>query len=104
MGHLIPARRPDRVIINNNKKKKRRIFRIVDFTVPVNHRVKIKEIEKINKYLDFVGGLKTWWNKRVTVISVEVGSLGTVPKGLERRLEESVIRRRIETIKTTTML
>ena len=34
--HLIPARRPDLIIINNNKKKKR-IGKIVDFAVPADH-------------------------------------------------------------------
>ena len=46
--HLIPARRPDQVIIN----KKKRACRIVDFTFPSDHRVKLKESEKKNKYLD----------------------------------------------------
>ena len=48
MDHLIPARRPDLVII----KKKKRIFRKVDLTVPTNHRMQIKENEKKDKYLD----------------------------------------------------
>ena len=39
--HLIPTRRPDLIIINNNKKKKKkeRICKIVDFTVPADHRI-----------------------------------------------------------------
>ena len=47
--HLISARRPDLVIINNNKKKK--TCKIVDFAVPAEHRVKLKENEKKDKYL-----------------------------------------------------
>ena len=42
--HLIPARRPDLIIIN--KKKKTRICKIVDFAVPANHRINLKESEK----------------------------------------------------------
>ncbi len=34
----------------------------------------------------------------VTVISIAVGSSVTVPKGIEKRLEEFEIRRRIKTI------
>ena len=41
MNHLIPARRPDLIIIN--KKKKKRICKIVDFAVPADHRIKLKE-------------------------------------------------------------
>ena len=46
--HLIPARRPDLIIIN----KKKRIRKIVDFAVPADHRINLKESEKKDKYLD----------------------------------------------------
>ncbi len=49
--HLILARRPDLIIIN----KKKRIFKIIDFAVPVNHRINLKESEKKEKYLDLAG-------------------------------------------------
>ena len=45
---LISARRPDFIIINQKKK----IFKIVDFAVPADHRIKLKECEKRDKYLD----------------------------------------------------
>ena len=54
MDNIIPAGRPDLVIIN----KKRRAFHQVDFGVQVDHRVKIKENERVEKYLDFVKELK----------------------------------------------
>ena len=44
--HLIVARRPALRIIN----KKGRTCRIVDFAVPADHRVKLKESEKKDKY------------------------------------------------------
>ena len=40
--HLISARRLDLIIIN----------KIVDFAVPADHRIKLKECEKKNKYFD----------------------------------------------------
>ena len=52
--HLIPARRPDLVLIN----KKKRTCQLVDFAVPADHRVKLKESEKIDKYLDLARELK----------------------------------------------
>ena len=55
--HRISARRPDLIIIN--KKKKKRICKIVDFAVPANHRIKVKECEKKDKYLDIARELKT---------------------------------------------
>ena len=38
--------------------QKKRIFRIVDFAVPVDHWVKMKESEKKDKYLDIARELK----------------------------------------------
>ena len=40
--HLILARRPDLIIIN----KKKKICEIVNFAVPADHRIKLKECEK----------------------------------------------------------
>ena len=50
------ARRPDLMIIN--KKKRKRIWKIVDFTVPADHRIKLKECEKKEQYLDIARDLK----------------------------------------------
>ena len=54
--HLISARRPDLIIIN--KKKKKKICKIVDFVIPADHRIKLKEYEKRDKYLDLARELK----------------------------------------------
>ena len=56
--HLIPARRPDLIIINKKKKKKRKFVNFVDFAVPVDHRINLKESEKKDKYLDLARELK----------------------------------------------
>ena len=53
--HLIPARRPDSLII---KRKKKRTCKIVDFAVPADHRIKLKKCEKKDKYLDLARELK----------------------------------------------
>ena len=53
--YLISARRPDLVIVN---KKKERTCRIVDFSVPADHRIKLKENKKKDKYLDLARELK----------------------------------------------
>ena len=54
--HLISARRPDFIIIN--KKKEKKIYKIVDFPVPADHRIKLKKCEKRDKYLDLARELK----------------------------------------------
>ena len=53
--HLILARRLDLMIIN----KKKRICKIVDFAVPADYRINLKEREKKDKYLDLARELKT---------------------------------------------
>ena len=78
----------------------------MDFAVPVAQRFRIKESEKIQKYLNLNRELKKkkLWNVRVTVIPVAAGTLGRVSKVLERRLLELKIRGRIETIQTAALL
>ena len=52
---IISVRRLDIVIVN---KKKKRTCRIADFAVPVDHRVKLIENEKKDKYIDLARELK----------------------------------------------
>ena len=70
----------------------------MDFTIPVDYRVKLIESEKIDKYLDLARELKRPSNMRVMVISVGVDALKTIPKDMEKRLEELVVTGRIKTI------
>ena len=73
-NQLISARRPDLIIIN----KKKRICIIVDFAVPADHRIKLKESEKKGKYLDLARELKKLWNMKVTIVPVVIGSVTKV--------------------------
>ena len=82
--HLIPARRPDLIVIN----KKKRTCKIGNFAVPANHIIKLKKSEKKDKYLDLARGLNKLWNMAVTIIPIMVGAFGIVTKELLKRLEE----------------
>ena len=72
--HLISARRPNLIIIN----KKKRTCKIVDFAVPADHRIKLKECEKKDKYLDLARELKKLWDMQMTIIPIVIGAFGTV--------------------------
>ena len=98
--HLIPARRPDLIIIN----KRKRICKIVDLAVPADHRINLKESEKKDKYLDLARELKKLWNMKVTIVPIVIGALGTVTKGLLKGLEDLEVNGRVETIQTTALL
>ena len=56
--HRISTRRPDLIILKKKKKKKKKIRKIIDFAVPADHRIKLKECEKRDKYLDLARELK----------------------------------------------
>ena len=90
MDHLISARQPDRIIFN----KKERNCRIVYFAVLVDHRIKLKEYEKRDKYLNFARELKkaveyesddytncNWWSwythQRIGIRTGWLGNNGT---------------------------
>ena len=86
--HQISACKLDKIITKKN-------YRRVDFIVPVDDRVKIKENEKRDKYLDLARELASLWNMKVTVIPSVIEGLGTDPHGLKRELEEIIIRAQI---------
>ena len=100
MDHLILARWPDLVIVN----KKKRTFWIIDFAVPTDYRVNLKESEKKDKYLKLAKELKKLWNMKVTVTPIVISALGTVTKGLVQGLEDLEIRGWVATIQTTALL
>ena len=98
--HLILARRPDLMIVNKKKKlpncglccpgwPQSKIERKWKGAVPRP----CKGIEK-----------KKLWNMKVTVIPILIGALGTVTKGLVKRLEDLEIRGQVETIQTKARL
>ena len=100
--HLIPARKPDLIIINNNKKK--RICKILDIAVPADHRINLKECANKDKYLDLARELKKQWNMKVTIVPIVIGELGTITKGLLKGLDDLEVGGRVETIQTTALL
>ena len=66
--------------------------------VPTDHRVKFKENEKRDKYLDLARELKKLWNMKVSIILIVTDALGTVTEGLVKGLKDLEIRGRVKTI------
>ena len=96
---LISARRPDLIRIN-----KKKIYTTIDFAVPADHRIKLKECEKRDKYLDLAREWKKLWNMKVIIIPIVIGAFGTVIKGLLKGLEDLEVGSRVEIIQTTALL
>ena len=76
----------------------------MNFTVPADYSVKLKESEKRNKYRNIARELNKLWNFKMTVMSIVNGALGSVTKGMVQELEDLEIRGRVETIQTTAFL
>ena len=71
----------------------------MDSAVPVNHRVKIKENEK----RDLARVLKKLCDVKVAVLTIVIGALRIILKGLIKGLEDLEIRGQMVTILTTTL-
>ena len=50
----------------------------MDFAVPADDRIKLKEREKKNKYFNLAGELEKLWNMKVTIIPIVIGAFDTV--------------------------
>ena len=74
----------------------------MDFSIAADQRIKLKEKEKKDKYLDIARELKKLWNIYATIIPIVIGAFGTVTKGLLKGMEGLEIRGQLDTIATIT--
>ena len=96
---LPDTRKVDLVFISKNKWCYR-----VDFAVPVaNQGVKIKENEKIEKYLNHARELEAQWKMKMKLIPFEDNTLWMVLKVLEKENRGKIYHRRKRDIKTREM-
>ena len=56
--HVIPARRPEIVVLGKNN----RTVHIIDLAVPADGNIEEKELEKIQKYQDLRLEIQKMWN------------------------------------------
>ena len=87
--HLFSARWPDLVIIN----KKYRTYWIVDFAVPTDHRIKLRENKLKVKYLDLAVTKRLVQGLEDLEISEQLGTIQTIAllrsAGILRRILET---------------
>ena len=76
----------------------------MDFAVPTDYTIKLKECEKKDKYLDLTRELKKLWNMKVTIIPIIIAAFGTVIKVLLKGLEDLEVGGRVVTIQETASL
>ena len=76
----------------------------VDFVVPTDHRINLKESEKKDKYIDLARELKKLWYMKVTIVPIGICAIGTITKGLLKILEDLEVGGRVATIQKTALL
>ena len=76
----------------------------MSYAVSADIRIKLKESEKKDKYLDLARELKKLWNMEVTIVPIVIGGFGTVTKGLLKGLEDLKVGGRVEIIQATALL
>ena len=81
--------------------QQKRTRRKVDFAVPVDHRLKVKESEKRDKCQDLSRELKILRNMKMTMIVIVICDLSTV---LIQGVEDLEIRGRVQTIQSTALV
>ena len=89
--HQIEHGKPDIVLIEKESKQ----CWIIDIACPADNKVCDKEGMKKDRY-DRLAFEKLWSIKKVTVIPMIVGALGTVSKDLENYIEQLGITIRLE--------
>ena len=96
--HLISARRPDLIIIY---KKKKENLQIMDFTVPADHRIKLKESKKKDTYLEFARELKKTMEREGDNYTNRDWCFWYIHQRIIKGLKNLEIGRRVKTIQTT---
>ena len=79
--NIIEHARPDMIIVDKTN-------RIVEFTVPADHRIEISQQRKIKNYPDLKRELQKMWNLKISIMSVVIGTLRTIPNSLEKHLNK----------------
>ena len=77
---------PDVAVIDREEKT----WYIVDFAIPMDHHVKEKEEENIDKDMDFAAEVREQFRVKTVIVPITIGALGTVPAKLSKLIEKLV--------------
>ena len=77
---------------------------IVDFAIPMDHHVKEKEEEKIDKYMDLAAEVRRQFRVKTVIVPIVLGALGTVPAKLSKSLEKLEVDDVIGSLQTAVLI
>ena len=102
--NIIVERRPDIFIVNKMEKTAIDID-IIDIAVPRDKRIIDKEKQNIEKYQNLKREIQRLWNlKKIDVIPVVLGALGSVTKIFEKYVDKIGIKIDLYIVQKTTLL
>ena len=78
--------------------------KLIEWTVPSDRNIALKEIERKSKYKDLELEIQKMWHKETLVIPVVVGALGTVKKGMVEDIKKVSERTTVTEIQKISML
>ena len=77
---------------------------IVDFAILMDHHVKEKEVEKIDKYMDLAAEIRRQFRVKAVIVPIVLAALGTVPAKLSKSLEKLEIEDVIGSLQTAVLI
>ena len=76
----------------------------MDFAILMDHHVKEKEVEKIDKYMDLAAEIRRQLRVKAVIVPIVLGALGTVPAKLSKSLEKLEIEDVIGSLQTAVLI
>ena len=76
---------------------------IVDFATPMDHHVKEREEEKIDKYMDLDAEVRRQFRVNTVIVAIVLGVLGTVPAKASESLKKLEIEDIIGSLQTAVL-
>ena len=76
----------------------------MDFAILMDHHVKEKEVEKIDKYMDLAAEIRRQLRVKAVIVPIVLGALGTVPAKLSKSLEKLEIDDVIGSLQTAVLI
>ena len=76
----------------------------MDFAIPMDHHVKEKKKEKIDKYIYLTAEVRRQFRVNTVIVPIVIGALGTVPAKLSKSLEKLEIDDVIGSLQTAVLV
>ena len=92
--------RPDLVIINRQDNE----WTIIEFSVPWDKNVQLKEEEKVSKYIPLAKEIRKVHRVSTKIVPIVLGSLGTVTTRLQNSLKELEMEKILGSLQTSVLI